>query len=343
MKRRILIFWEGFPVCGLLVSELSKQPDLQIDLYVSSPSVPFDNFFADYGLTPTIISEHAKIELDPTIFDLIVITGWSNKNWLTFAKEARAKNVKTCVVVDNNLRFSPRQILGALYFRLFLRRHFNFAFCPGFLSRKLMLFFGMDSDKVINGNYGAHTAIYNHDPAKTKENEFVVVGQLIQRKGILELLSAYEDFVSCGGDWKLRIIGSGDLREHVQQISNKSDKIIFEDFLQPKDVAERLKSAKVLILPSRLEHWGTVVCEAAACGASLLLSSNVGSVPDLLLPGVNGTTFRSGDANDLCLAMHKISRQSEDWFITASLISRKLASTRTEQTYLNAIRFMLDD
>ena len=178
---------------------------------------------------------------------------------------------------------------------------------------------------------------------KKKNNEFVVVGQLIQRKGIVEVLEAYEHYLISGGSWKLRIIGSGDLSEHVREFSNKFDSIIFEDFLQPHQVAERLKSAKVLILASRLEHWGTIVCEAAACGASLLLSSNVGSIPDMLLPGVNGMTFKSGDAKDLCLAMQKMSAQSEKWFMTASHVSQHIAATRTEYSYENAIRFMLDD
>jgi glycosyltransferase involved in cell wall biosynthesis len=156
-------------------------------------------------------------------------------------------------------------------------------------------------------------------------------------------LAAYEEYRNLGGKWELRLIGSGDLREKVQEFKMRCEGFIFEDFLQPTEVAARLKVAKVLILPSRLEHWGTIVCEAAACGTGLLLSDKVGSVPDMLLPGVNGLTFRSGDYKSLRIAMQKISAQSEDWFAMASQISQRIASTRTEDTYANAIRFMLDD
>lgn len=343
MTRRVLIFWEGFPVCGLLISELMRQSDLEVELYVTRPNVPFENFFTNYDINPKIIADGEIIDLDPADFDLIVMTGWNHKNWLKFAKLARMKNVKTCVVVDNNLRLSVRQIVGSLYYRLFLRRYFTFAYCPGYLSKRLMLFLGMDINKVVNGNYGAHSTIYNCSSEVKKTNEFVVVGQLIKRKGIVELLEAYEHYLNSGGSWRLRLIGSGDLREYVRAFSDKFDSIIFEDFLQPQQVADRLKSAKVLILASRVEHWGTIVCEAAACGASLLLSSNVGSVPDMLLPGVNGMTFKSRDAKDLCLAMQKLSAQSEKWFMTASHVSRHIAATRTEYTYESAIRFMLDD
>jgi hypothetical protein len=128
MTRKVLIFWEGFPVCGLLVSELLTKTGLEIDLYSTRPSVPFSNFFTEYGICPKVIAENEVIDLDPTQFDLIVITGWSNKNWLSFAKIARKSGVKTCVVVDNNLRFSLRQIFGAIYFRLFLRKYFTFSY-----------------------------------------------------------------------------------------------------------------------------------------------------------------------------------------------------------------------
>lgn len=169
MTRKVLIFWEGFPVCGLLISELTRQPDLEVELYVTRPNVPFKNFFTNYDINPKIIAEDEIIDLDPADFDLIVITGWSHKNWMKFAKLARIKNVKTCVVVDNNLRFSIRQIVGSLYYRLFLRRHFTFAYCPGFLSKRLMFFLGMDISKVVNGNYGAHSTIYNFSCSKKKK------------------------------------------------------------------------------------------------------------------------------------------------------------------------------
>jgi glycosyltransferase involved in cell wall biosynthesis len=343
MTRKVLIFWEGFPVCGLLVSELLTKTGLEIDLYSTRPSVPFSNFFTEYGICPKVIAENEVIDLDPTQFDLIVITGWSNKNWLSFAKIARKSGVKTCVVVDNNLRFSLRQIFGAIYFRLFLRKYFTFSYCPGYLSKMLMTIFGMPRSNIIIGNYGAHSSVFNYDPVQKKREEFIVVGQLIERKGISELLAAYEEYRNLGGKWELRLIGSGDLREKVQEFKMRCEGFIFEDFLQPTEVAARLKVAKVLILPSRLEHWGTIVCEAAACGTGLLLSDKVGSVPDMLLPGVNGLTFRSGDYKSLRIAMQKISAQSEDWFAMASQISQRIASTRTEDTYANAIRFMLDD
>ncbi|MDB4052634.1 glycosyltransferase family 4 protein [Octadecabacter sp.] len=343
MTRKVLIFWEGFPVCGLLVSELMKNPGLEIDLYATRPSVPFANFFTEYGISPKVIADDEVIDLDPKQFDLIVITGWSNKNWLLFAKLARKAGVKTCVVVDNNLRFSLRQLFGAIYFRIFLRRHFTFAYCPGYLSKLLMIFFGMPRSNIIIGNYGAHSSLYDYDLRIKRREEFIVVGQLIERKGILELLMAYEEYRSLGGMWELRIIGSGHLREMVQDFGTKCEGVIFEDFLQPTEVAARLKLAKVLILPSRLEHWGTIVCEAAACGTGLILSDKVGSLPDLLLPGVNGVPFRGGDYKSLCIAMRKISAQSNDWFTVASQVSHRIASTRNENTYANAIRFMLDD
>ena len=67
-----------------------------------------------------------KIDIDK--YDLFIVTGWSKKYWRNIVKEAKKRNKKTCVVVDNNWRASARQIFGMVYFRMFYRKLYDFAF-----------------------------------------------------------------------------------------------------------------------------------------------------------------------------------------------------------------------
>ena len=343
IKRKVLIFWEGFPVCGLLVSEISKCKDIELHLYATKPNVPFDDMSEQYNITVNEVIEQQALDIDPSVFDLIIITGWRHKNWLRLIKKAKVHQVSTCVVVDNNFRGSIKQILGAIYYRFFLKRYFDFAFCPGQEAKKLMRFLGVSENKIIIGNYGAHTNIYNNKYHNEKRNEFIFVGQLIERKGLLELLDAFHRFSDLDKNWCLRIIGNGELSDKVAQSINASPQIIFENFLQPDDVSIRLRDAKVFILPSRMEHWGTVVCEAAASGCALILSTSVGSLQDLLLNGVNGTVFESHDADDLLSSMVKLASQDTKWYKNAEFISSSLALARTEHSYYNAVRYMLNE
>ena len=339
----MLIFWEGFPVCGLLVSEIAKCNDIELHLYATKPSVPFIDISEQYNITVHEVMEQQSLKIDPSAFDLIIITGWRHNNWLQVVKRAKLQNVKTCIVVDNNFRGTTKQILGAIYYRIFLKRYFDFAFCPGIEAKKLMRFLGVSEKKIIIGNYGAHTNIYHNEYNNKKENEFIFVGQLIERKGLIDVLEAFQRFSSIHNNWNLRIIGSGHLSEKVIHSMNSNPQIIFENFLQPAEVSARLRGAKVFILPSRLEHWGTVVCEAAASGCALILSTNVGSLPDLLLNGVNGTVFKSHDVEDLLSSMLRMVSQDNKWYQNAEFVSSSLALARSEHSYYNAVRYMLNE
>ena len=63
--------------------------------------------------------------------------------------------------------------------------------------------------------------------------------------------------------------------------------------MQPAEVANTMNSSKVAHSPSYRDHWGTVLCEAAACGCLLIGSNQSGSSTDLIRCGINGFTFDS--------------------------------------------------
>ena len=43
--------------------------------------------------------------------ELLIIVGWSHKSWLEISNKLKRKGVKTVMMVDNNLRYSIKQIL----------------------------------------------------------------------------------------------------------------------------------------------------------------------------------------------------------------------------------------
>ena len=82
MTKKICVFWEGFPICGLLVSQLFNDPSIEIDLYVTQPSVPFENFYQPHGITLNVVEVSKPLDIEPSKYDLILVTGWSHKNWI---------------------------------------------------------------------------------------------------------------------------------------------------------------------------------------------------------------------------------------------------------------------
>ena len=365
-KKNILIIWEGLPSCSLLISDLINQKDYSLDLAFTRPKVPFKNIKDNFkGINRIIelsnLDEISKIKkLD--LYDLIICTGWKSKitNKLLFKRKKINKSAINVCAIDNTI--SPdfcfnsegvlsgtilKQIFGAIYYRFFLRKVFDYCFVPGNSSSLLMRLFGHRSDLIFNGYYGAYENIYfSNNLFHEKENQFLYVGQLIERKGIKLLINSFMKYLRKNGSWKLLIIGGTEseflkicpfeFRDFIKHIS----------FLQPNKIAEKMRISKCFILPSLYDHWGTVLCEAALTGSLLIASDQSGSTTDLIKRGINGFTFNSKSKNSeeilskLMYKIEKISAQKDSH--QRSETSIKIASTYSSSSYKLAIKAMFE-
>jgi glycosyltransferase involved in cell wall biosynthesis len=340
---KVLIFWEGFPACGLLIKEMLYHYD-DVVVVATKASVPFKGLEEMLGHNvlwlehPNDISQY-KEKLSDRNF--VLHTGWIYKSWLQLDYFLKKKNLaKIVVVVDNNYKKNARQFFGAFYFRFFLRKYFDAAFVPGRSAFKLMLFLGMAHEDIYIGNYGASEEIfYDAKNIIERNDEFLYVGQLNKRKSIDILLEGYSIYQSQGGTWQLRLLGNGPLLEECKLNSS----IICEGFTQPHLVANIMNQAKVLVLISREDHWGTVVCEGAACGMHLLLSKGVGSAEDLLRSGVNGIQLPKLSSYEMAKALHYYEKLSNDLLLNGSIVSKGIAKGYDSSAYLSVFKKMVFD
>ena len=81
-------------------------------------------------------------------------------------------------------------------------------------------------------------------------------------------------------------------------------------FVQPEALPDTFARASCLILPSRSEHWGVVIHEAAPAGRPIICSTTCGASVSLVLDGYNGFVFEAGDAKALAAAMLRMHNAS---------------------------------
>lgn len=129
----------------------------------------------------------------------------------------------------------------------------------------------------------------------TKKNDvlkFIFIGQLIERKGILELVDVVKNIEL--DSWTLDFYGDGELREYInRELSEKIEKgyVSLKGNINNTMLIEQyLPGYDYLILPSRYDGWGTVINEALMkgvrvitnrmCGASALIDEEFGYVYD---------------------------------------------------------------
>ena len=125
-------------------------------------------------------------------------------------------------------------------------------------------------------------------PRHLDQPSIITVAGMYQRKGITELLSAFEAVTRTVPNASLYLIGDGpDLGEFKRQAAalNSRDRVHFLGFRN--DFQAYMKQSTVFVLASRLDSFPLVLIEAREMGCSII-GTEVGGVPALLNYGKAG-------------------------------------------------------
>ena len=212
--------------------------------------------------------------------DIFFQSGWHNKAFKYFAKITRLKNKNSKIILTSDNSFKKndiKQFMGRLFFKYLLKNYFDYAWVPGFSGHKLMLNFGFKKKKIFTGLYSSLVDVYKNSTflQKNRKKQFLYVGQLINRKNVKKLIEAFNSITLKKEEWKLIIVGNGDLKFSKLQLG-KNIKVIKN--LPPSKLSPLYKKSSFFILPSLVDHWPLVVHEAALSGCFLLLSNKLGNI-----------------------------------------------------------------
>lgn len=118
----------------------------------------------------------------------------------------------------------------------------------------------------------------------------VVVGRLVEMKGIDELMNAWAVVDERTRDrWKLVFVGDGPLRGHIEKQGFDNVEVIGN--VAPEEVTDWMAAADLHVFASLGDPWGLVVNEAMHCGTPTLCSTRAGCCDDLIIDQVTGITF----------------------------------------------------
>jgi len=104
----------------------------------------------------------------------------------------------------------------------------------------------------------------------------VFLGRLVKRKGIMELIRAYnllDDEIAA--KTRLVIGGKGPLKQKAKDHARTDRDVVFEGFIPEKAKADFLASADIAVFPSTSgEAFGIVLIEAMAAGSGVVLGGS---------------------------------------------------------------------
>jgi len=325
MKRKVLmITTELHPKNVSVVKLLSKMPDYSFSfLFLSGKKTGKWNYRENIPITyHNCLSFHMSLPVkgdrfvlhfNPfVIFDLLKLKpdvlflfGWDLPSYWICALYAFIFSKKLIIWVGSTKdekSFSRSLIMPIVKWMI---KGADCLLAYGSKSKGYLLSLGADKEKVIVGinTIDTRNLIKQNIRLRNKRSllrkkygigkgfVFLYLGQLIERKGIQDLLNAFKTRQNRNAS--LLIVGDGVLRSQIKKIICLSDdkNIILHSSIQRDLIPEVLAISDLLVLPSHLEVWGLVVNEAMAFGLPVIISDKVGAGDDLIKEGINGFIF----------------------------------------------------
>lgn len=168
---------------------------------------------------------------------------------------------------------------------------------------------------------------------------------LIERKGILDLIEAAVEFLPeaerAGKEVQFNIAGDGELMEQAKRLTETlgiGEKFAFHGWIGPEKKEELLRQADLFVLPSYNEGLPLSILEAMSFGIPII-STDVGSVDEAVIDGVNGYLIQPGDREALTESL--VSCLDESNLEKMGAASRELAKQKfDEQLYFEKVEAM---
>jgi glycosyltransferase involved in cell wall biosynthesis len=137
--------------------------------------------------------------------------------------------------------------------------------------------------------------------------EILFLGRLGERKGVPVLIKALARLAEGGLDWRAVVAGDGDAAPYRAEVERLrlGARVAFPGWLGEAEAHAHLSRAALLVLPSEAEGLPMAVIEAFAWGVPVV-STPVGSTPDILHDGVEGLMIPVGDAEALANALQRL-------------------------------------
>jgi glycosyltransferase involved in cell wall biosynthesis len=260
--------------------------------------------------------------------------GYATPAFNSLAKQVWAANGAVVLMSDNNWHGHLRhRFLDRIRQSQMLQTRANGVFVPGASAFSVARAWGYEPKDIETNLYGADPSVFHGGSAlASRPKTFLFVGQFIHRKNVLTLTDAFLRFADAFPDWALRLCGHGPLADTIPI----HPRIHTHGFVQPAELAVIMRDARCLVLPSREEHWGLVVHEAALSGSALLLSSAVGAAYDLAVPE-NAILFPPSNTGALVRAMCTLASWTDDRWSLAEEVSKRLASKFGPIPFANSV------
>jgi len=283
---------------------------------VARGAEPFDwiTLFPDRAIEDISASECAQAmtsALDRDQPDAVAVTGYVRPESMAALRWAETHDRPAVLLSESQECDAPRTWWKEAIKRRRVRR-FSSALVGGPRHRDYLMKLGMPADRVALGynavDHGAFRSLAETARSRgdrcligTDRDYFLSVGRFAPEKNLIRLIhafAAYRADAEPDRAWDLVLCGDGPMASEIDGLVRHLGLKAWvhrPGFLQGRELATLYAFASGFILPSRVEPWGLVANEAAACAVPLLISDRCGCAGTL----VTDRTGRRFDPDDV--------------------------------------------
>ena len=245
--------------------------------------------------------------------DAILVYGWKFNSHLKVIRYFKNK-IPVLFRGDSILLDEKKDIRGFVK-RMIIRwvyTHIDKALYCGTNNRNYFQYYGLRPDQLIasfhavdNRRFGNLVEKYAEAASLLKSgmgicpSDLVLLyaGKLIAQKNIQSLIRAFEKINN--EKVHLVIAGNGPEEQLLKNNFSEIKNLHFLDFQNQQAMPILYQVCDIFVLPSNGETWGLSVNEAMAAGKAILISDKCGSAIDLVINGINGYIFETGNVDEL--------------------------------------------
>lgn len=173
-------------------------------------------------------------------------------------------------------------------------------------SREAQIAYGANEKKCFISSLTVDIDQYLIEGKNREGKRLLLVGSLIQRKGIDLLLKA---LVHVEQAYELHIVGEGPEREALKmqiEALQLGNKVIFHGFQQGDALRDIYAESDIFILPTREDCFGLVILEAMCAGLPVISSKYADGAYDLVVEGETGHIIDPNQAEQFAAVISQL-------------------------------------
>lgn len=220
----------------------------------------------------------------------VVLGGWESPVYWQASELARRRGSTRIGFYESTLRSQGHGSGPVARARRRFFHALDAVVVPGTAAAEAVLAMGVAPDRVVTGFNAVDVRGINAEARRTRGSQeqgatghrFVFLGQLIRRKNVAALLTAFASIA--GSDDTLDLFGDGDDADRLRALARSDERlerVTFHPTVAHGQVAAALATRHTLLLPSSVEVWGLVVNEALAAGLHVVVSDSCGVTPSV--------------------------------------------------------------